>query len=493
MYFVTAEQIERLEELGWVGDRNEFSREDQQGFLAPRTDVNTVLESSNVNCTGGTSGYDGIQILLMADQGVIPAPAVPAAPAAPATAVAGVSTEDKAPSEVSEQLEGLIQIEGPEATWDGRGRMKYLKVIEEELKGIYSKVHISVPNGEVELPKDTTYDLNIRVWSSPKSDNVIGGPKGDLVPPEKLFGKPVLCRDEIFSPTASGIAIKDPKSGITIMEYVAPNYLYFLWDAVQKDAKASEHIFRESLKLFKKELGTDKLKDAVKDIAKKRDEEQRKKLILFVKTAMDKEFKEARTAITKLSADIDQFQSNLVLKLRERSAKMLLVETPEAENLDKRANKMIRDLYALNHVVNVQIQDRGLHVHTDEIFCEDSRTNRKHEIGTFRIEIDSGNNRNVKIFNTKRQIRAYDRGMNAPHVFPDGRPCLGDLVQSLPEAQAKHDYSTIALLCILFLEHCNVNDPAGKYIHHWPRVEKEGPMSEWKDRSKKDQQIGGTR
>jgi len=496
MYFTTEGQIERLEQLGWAGDRNEFSRAGQNGFLVPRIEANTVLESSNLNYAGANSGYDGIQILNILD--VVAAPAAPpVAPAAPVAeqlmgtpvAVSAVCNEDRKPSEVSEQLEGVLKIEGPEQLWDGRGRMKYLKVVEEELKGIYSKVHVSVPNGEVELPKDITYDLNIRIWSSPKSNSVIGGPKGDLTPPEKLFGKPVLCRDEMFPESGVGIAIKDPESGLVLMEFVSPNYLYFTWDAVQKDAKASEHIFRSCLQLFKKEIGEDKLKDSVKSIAKKREEEQRKKLTSFVKEVMDKEFKEARSAIERISVDIDKFQSNLVLKIRERAAKMLMVETPEAENLDKRANKMIRNLYSLSHVINVEIKSKALHIHTDKIYVEDPRTKRTHELGCFRIEVDSGNNRNVKIYNSTRQIRAYERGMQAPHVFPDGRPCLGDLIQSLPEAQAKHDYSTIALLCILFLEHVNVADPAGKYVHYWPRVEKDGTTSERKDRPKEEQNI----
>ena len=476
MYFVTAEQIERLESLGWTGDRNEFSRAGQNGFLVPRTEANTSMESNNINYAGSASGYDGIQILNISE-----APEEDAVPV--------VEDGDAAPSEVSEQLEGSIDIEGPEATWDGRGRMKYLKVIEEELKDVYNKVHVSVPNGEVELPKDATYDLNIRVWSSPKVDSFIGGPGGDLKPPEKIFGKPVVCRDLMFPASGKGIEIKDPKSGIAIMEYVAPNFLYFLWDAVQKDTKASEHIFRKCLQLFKEELGSDKLKKAVKDIAKKREEETRKRLIDFVKTAMDKEFKEARTRIEQLSSEIEQFQSNLVLKLRERTNKMILVETPESVNLDQRANKMIRDLYALNHVTGVDIKDKAVHVNTDKIFVDDPRTKRKHELGCFRIEIDSGNNRQVRIFNTTRKIRAYERDMQAPHVFHDGRPCLGDLVQSLPEAQAKHDYSTIALLCIMFLENVNTDDPAGKYVHYWPRVEEDGTTTELKDRPKKEQEV----
>lgn len=127
---------------------------------------------------------------------------------------------------------------------------------------------------------------------------------------------------------------------------------------------------------------------------------------------------------------------------------------------------------------------------TDTIHVTDPRTEREHELGCYRIEISSKHDQEVRIFNTTRQAKAYnDSKMHAPHVFPDGRPCLGELVESLPEAQARHDYATIANLCILFLQNVNTDDAAGRHVHKWPRVEKDGELSEWKNRPEKERSV----
>jgi hypothetical protein len=473
MYFVTHDQVAKLEELGWTGDRNEFRRDDQDGFLAPRVEVNAALEAAGATFTGSPSGYDGIELLNIIEDG---------------TAVAVESTSDKKTVKVKT---GKLVVDAPEAEWDGRGRQKYVDIIKEEFEGIYNRVLITVPNGDPDEPKDTENELNIRIWSSPDPAAEIGGPELKTRPPEKLFGKKVLCQDYSFEPSKGSIQIKDPESDFVMMEYVKPNYLYFTWDAVEKDAVSSLHIFQECIKLFKEEIGVDNLKKEVSAIAQKRAEEERKRLIEFVRKAMDAEFKEARDRVKTLTDEIETHRKNLTNKLRERENKMILVDSPMCVDLEKRANKIIRDLYALNHVKNVIPVDQGIHVFTDEIRVTDPRTNRIHILGEFRIEISNRSDQDVRIFSEtyKTGISAYNSGMQAPHVFPDGRPCLGDLVQSLPEAQARHDYSTVANLVILFLEHVNTDDAAGRHVHKWPRLEEDGSISEYKDRPSAEREV----
>jgi len=286
------------------------------------------------------------------------------------------------------------------------------------------------------------------------------------------------------------VGINDPKTGVAIMEYVKPNHLYFLWDAVQKPSISAITIFRKSLELFKEQLGTEQLKSEVADIAKTREKKDRERLIKFVEDVLSVEYKGLQDTIDKLSKEIEKHQGHLTLKLRDRTAKMQMVEAGTSNNFDERANKMIRDLYSQKHVRGVRIVKDGVHIITDTVYVIDPRTKLNHEVGAFRIEVPTDVNKEILMLNTTQQITGYNsRGMHAPHVFPDGKPCLGDLVESLPQIRAAHNYSAIAALCILYLENVNVDDAAGKYVNRWPLVKEDGTVVAWKDRDDKDKDI----
>ena len=62
--------------------------------------------------------------------------------------------------------------------------------------------------------------------------------------------------------------------------------------------------------------------------------------------------------------------------------------------------------------------------------------------------------------------------MHAPHVFKEGKACLGNAEQVLPDLIAKYQFSIIAMYAIQFIESVNVEDSAGSRITQWPVVEK---------------------
>ena len=58
--------------------------------------------------------------------------------------------------------------------------------------------------------------------------------------------------------------------------------------------------------------------------------------------------------------------------------------------------------------------------------------------------------------------------MHAPHVFHNGRPCLGNMTEVIPELVANYEFAALAMVAIQFIESVNVNDSAGMHINKWP-------------------------
>jgi len=127
-------------------------------------------------------------------------------------------------------------------------------------------------------------------------------------------------------------------------------------------------------------------------------------------------------------------------------------------------------LMELASVVNVAVVPGLLKVETSVLYCRDPRTNFLHEIGAFEIHIPTEEGE-VLWFNRHRTIHAHSVDMHAPHVFKDGRACLGNVKDLFPRLIARRDFSTAVQVAIAFIESVNVADSAGKFINLWPVVQ----------------------
>jgi hypothetical protein len=91
-----------------------------------------------------------------------------------------------------------------------------------------------------------------------------------------------------------------------------------------------------------------------------------------------------------------------------------------------------------------------------------------HEIGAFDIQIPTNGSSDIRWFNRTRKVDGYREGMNAPHVWAAGNACLGNTEALFPKLTAKRDFASAVQVAVAFIEYVNVDDPAGKLIHHWP-------------------------
>jgi hypothetical protein len=469
--FLTKAQSDDLRKKGLSLSMESFERDDsEKGFLAAKEDLSAFLDGEEIPYELKEQIFEGIENIKIGTVSAGGAKVVKTKSAATSTA----ST-------------GHIEVEAPEATWDGKGREKFVEVVREELKGVFGKVFVSVPNGEVEPPTDADYELNIKIWSSPNEKYLRGDGK-DLRPPEKLFGETVACRDASFAPTKKTTKTFE-ENGYVWGEYLRPNYLYIFFDVCQKDTVASLAIFREMLKQFVKEVGKEPLKDATKEIAKKREEKQRNELRGFMKKMLESQFASSKQKIEQLTKDIESMHCKLVQMIRDKDYHMKLFKAFDESEVDKKIALMVRDLYQDKNINGLKVEGGLFKVFTDVLYVTDPRTGWKHEVGKFRIDLDCAQGL-IRIYNLTRQVVAYSgQRMQAPHVFQNNQMCPGNFVETTAELFGKHDYSNLASTVIIFLQSVNTDDAAGRCVHHWPKVNDDGSTTDWDKLSDKDKEF----
>lgn len=132
-------------------------------------------------------------------------------------------------------------------------------------------------------------------------------------------------------------------------------------------------------------------------------------------------------------------------------------------------------------VSNIIVEDDYIEVLTENIYAKDDRSGKWHDIGKFVIRINTCSDtyssaNSVIIINTKHLVDGLNERMNAPHVFPNGNMCHGNLISGMVEAYKNRDVFQLVYQLILFLQSVNVDDAAGRHIDKWPEVSEEVAM-----------------
>jgi hypothetical protein len=77
-------------------------------------------------------------------------------------------------------------------------------------------------------------------------------------------------------------------------------------------------------------------------------------------------------------------------------------------------------------------------------------------------------------------------------VFPDGNCCLGTLQSTIPDLVAKYEFSTLVQVMLSYLGEVNMLDGAGRLVHHWPLLNKDGSVENDEDRMKRIKEFEKT-
>lgn len=212
------------------------------------------------------------------------------------------------------------------------------------------------------------------------------------------------------------------------------------------------------------------------------DLENRKHYVEFAvessKTVINELRKQFTDARAKYKSFLDQAMEWAKLTQKYQDQIEAFDEDGFAAKEREKAEKGYDETLGIDKVSSVYVKDGMIHVYTHNIYAQDERTEKWHDIGTFHVTVGMMSNtydtsNTVKITNTKHQITGMETAMQAPHVFPNGSICHGNLATGMIEAYKRRNLFELVMQLILFLQTANTNDAAGKYINNWPEVSKE--------------------
>lgn len=207
---------------------------------------------------------------------------------------------------------------------------------------------------------------------------------------------------------------------------------------------------------------------------------RRKSFVNSFRNMTMKKFTEAETKI----GDLSEVKSNLIEKLNSTIVSIeqwnLLISQKDSivSDIENKLNQSIIDIKQIPKVKDVEYGDNGeLVVYTTMLDCVSDKTGDVYEIGEFEIHLNlnilnsgggTDGNSYIKWFNQTHKIDGYSENMNAPHVYADGRACMGNASVPMVELLTSMELVAAIGFAISFVENANESDEAGKYLANWP-------------------------
>lgn len=357
--------------------------------------------------------------------------------------------------------------------WNGKGKPSFFAEIIEEvlIPETDRKIYLTVPHGEHAFGSFCPW-FNIYIWSACVGIKEGGDQIAEFDPapaldmPETIWGIPVDCRSWVFAPSGQGIPIRD--DDYTVAELVDYN-LFIHHDICHCGTENELMIFRKVLEEVVKILP--EVKEQQRQMAEKRKTDElaknRDRYIQVCSSRLRLNENQLRKEVNSSRNLIADLERKLVVEHRKWRENSLLLEFHESGNRSSLAQfgQEFDKLTALSKVIDVKLTGDQISVYTDTLFCVNPSDGEVYEIGKFRIEIFTDGQKNgVRFFNLTNQVRGYQ----APHVNSEGKACLGNMSEVIPELIANYEYSALAMIAIQFIESYNSDEGGYCRLHNWP-------------------------
>ncbi len=337
-------------------------------------------------------------------------------------------------------------------------RARFKEIIEQELVPVVGDVNVfHNPQPFVRPPGDAGRGLILHLHSSPEH--------GQYDLPQELWG--LSYAQHLTDRTAVGLWMDGTpfysREGVEIGAIKDRNAYIYLdpTHAPHTDSDLRDDIFRHICKTIAEQIrspGGLPSHEAVR--------------LNYVEKCMGRANVEKRkltSRVSELESKIEEHQKELASALREyrQTDGQLRHFDQYVSDMRRRLGLEFDKLAEMPSLKSVSWRGEMLMVETRMIFCIDPRTGHEHEIGEISIVID-GERAQVRFRNQTHQINGLEPNMQAPHVFPTGKACLGNMDSAIPPLIAKFEWAAAIHMCLHFLRDVNVADPAGKHIDKWP-------------------------
>lgn len=325
------------------------------------------------------------------------------------------------------------------------------------------KIQVSYPGG-AKKHSTAANIFHVRIFATPQLPAKIS-PLGKRA--SVWWGRNIgTDRSLMFTPSGCGVAIVDPKSGLTAAELVQGNNLYICLDL---SGGPDELFVLEQICIAAAATLAGQTIPCVPPAPEPTTDRD-----LYI--ALCQKWRQQTTHAVRHHADELRLRVNLLQEQLTQAVREL-TRVEQAE-IDQHITEQERQknfgieydrLLAIDQVESVTVGDDVITVFTKVLCCTDPRTDVTHEIGKFRIEIyPSGRNDGVRWFNLTRQVTGWQYSQQAPHIWNDGRACLGNMAEIIPELVGRRDFVPLATMAIAFVESVNTADRAGSSISNWP-------------------------
>ena len=156
-----------------------------------------------------------------------------------------------------------------------------------------------------------------------------------------------------------------------------------------------------------------------------------------------------------------------------------ILQSIDVGETKKKVKMHIDNILSLPQVKKLDTYGSELHIYTNQIDFYDTQGNKfkgnhyKIEMnvrtGALRFETPyAESNLHLSYWNEEREISPH------PHIGEPGEYCLGNAGDLLCEYISEQDLFNSVLVVIAFLEQCNEEDYAGKWVSEWTCIDEEG-------------------
>lgn len=340
--------------------------------------------------------------------------------------------------------------------WNGSAELRsYVAELAQKhvCEGLKLNARIRVPHGSRATPHEDEGTLAIHFYSS-------AGAEGEVITPHTMWGHQVSCTDRLrVGVWLDGFPLLS-EEGDEIGAMTETN-VFIYHDAVHESSPDQKKILTKIFELIEQSHKAG-LKETDTEVVKRnyvKECSQRYKLRL----------QSAKRDRDNLKENMERAQRSLIdairgLKVADDEITRLEGGVKDGETaLEAEFDRLL----SMEKVVGVGWRGNRLTVDTDVLYCEHPSTGNLHEIGAFRLIIDARTG-DVLFLNKTRKVHGYREGMNGPHLFPDGRACLGNYSETIPMLVAGYEWASVVDICIMFAESVNLDDAAGRHIERWP-------------------------
>jgi hypothetical protein len=207
-------------------------------------------------------------------------------------------------------------------------------------------------------------------------------------------------------------------------------------------------------------------------------QENKRNYMRVAKDSSEKIIKELKAKAATLLTEYQTAMDTALEKAKLFNTINNQVEYFDQSKFDQDQNKKFDENYQmtcdLDRVQSIIIKDDGLViVNTKEIYVQDERDKKWHDIGTFQITIGM----HMPKYNTEQTVRIKNTkysgchgSFQAPHVFEAGNICHGNIESMMIEAYKNKNLYELVFIILQFLKSANTSDAAGQYVNLWPEV-----------------------